>query len=69
MRTMRWCLAAALMTCGLSSDGLRSGARAEEPIATVKYACEGGKSISATYYKDRVELALSDGRSMTLPTR
>lgn len=55
----------------------------EEPLASVTYACNGGKSMLVRYYRGeakpaatadlpptltgKVELALSDGRSMTLP--
>lgn len=57
-------------------------APAESPIATVQYSCKGGKTMTAVYYKGttipgtpekppvpggKVELTLSDGRSMTLP--
>lgn len=40
---------------------------AEDVIATVKYACADDKTIEATYYADKVEIVLSDGRDMTLP--
>ena len=40
---------------------------AEDVIATVKYACADDKTIEATYYADKVEIVLSDGREMTLP--
>jgi membrane-bound inhibitor of C-type lysozyme len=36
-------------------------------IAKVDYACADGKTIVATYYADKVDLVLSDGRTMTLP--
>lgn len=36
-------------------------------IATVKYACADDKTIEATYYADKVDVVLSDGRTMTLP--
>lgn len=36
-------------------------------IAKVDYACADGKTIAATYYADKVDLVLSDGRTMTLP--
>ncbi len=55
----------------------------EQPAATVAYACDGGKTIVATYYRGtatvlagsgqpptpagHVQVALSDGRSITLP--
>ena len=37
------------------------------PINSVTFACDGGKSIKAAFYADRVELTLSDGRNLTLP--
>lgn len=43
------------------------GASAQEPISKVDYACADDKTISATYYPERVDLVLSDGRSMSLP--
>ncbi len=46
---------------------LPPAAMADEPVSTVKYACADDKTIEATYYSDKVELALSDGRTMTLP--
>ena len=42
-------------------------AAAEDVIATVKYACADDKTIEATYYADKVDVVLSDGREMTLP--
>lgn len=36
-------------------------------VATARYRCKAGKTIEATYYADKVSIALSDGRSMTLP--
>lgn len=50
-----------------SATCLPSLAAAEDPISQVKYACADDKSIEATYYPDKVELMLSDGREMTLP--
>jgi membrane-bound inhibitor of C-type lysozyme len=42
-------------------------ARAEEPTGRATFACKDGKSIEATFYSDKVDLKLSDGRTMTLP--
>jgi membrane-bound inhibitor of C-type lysozyme len=44
-----------------------SAALAADPIATVKYVCAGGKTIDATYYEEKVDVTLSDGRSLSLP--
>jgi membrane-bound inhibitor of C-type lysozyme len=49
----------------VASAGL--AADMEKPISEVKYACADDKSIEATYYPDKVDLVLSDGREMTLP--
>jgi len=40
---------------------------AEEPVNTVRFACADGKSIAATFFPDKVDLVLSDGRSLSLP--
>jgi membrane-bound inhibitor of C-type lysozyme len=42
-------------------------ARAETLVATATFNCKDGKSIAAMFYADKVELKLSDGRSLTLP--
>jgi membrane-bound inhibitor of C-type lysozyme len=42
-------------------------ARAEDPVSQVKFVCKDDKSIDATFYSDKVDLTLSDGRSMSLP--
>lgn len=41
--------------------------RAETPVATAVFKCADGKSIDATFYADKVDLKLSDGRSMSVP--
>jgi membrane-bound inhibitor of C-type lysozyme len=40
---------------------------AETPIASATFKCKEGKSIDATFYADKVDLKLSDGRSMKVP--
>lgn len=40
---------------------------AEKPVADVTFRCDQGKTIGAVFYADRVDLTLSDGRSLTLP--
>jgi len=42
-------------------------ALAEDPIATVDYACKDGKTIQATFYNASVDLVLGDGKKMSLP--
>ena len=44
-----------------------SPALAETPVATADFKCAEGKSITATFYADKVDLKLSDGRTMALP--
>jgi membrane-bound inhibitor of C-type lysozyme len=44
-----------------------AAARAEDPISTVNYVCKGDKTIKAVYYSEKVDLTLSDGRSLSLP--
>jgi membrane-bound inhibitor of C-type lysozyme len=46
---------------------LGADARAEDPTSSVVFACKDDKSIDATFYADRVDLTLSDGRSLSLP--
>jgi len=40
---------------------------AEKPVADVTFRCDDDKIIKAVFHADRVDLALSDGRSLTLP--
>jgi membrane-bound inhibitor of C-type lysozyme len=54
----------AILFAGLSP---LSGVSAQEPISTVKYSCADDKTIEATYFSDKVDLALGDGRTMSLP--
>ena len=42
-------------------------AHAEAPIATVTFKCADDKAIDATFYDGKVDLVLTDGRSMELP--
>jgi membrane-bound inhibitor of C-type lysozyme len=39
----------------------------ETPVATATYSCDAGKTITATFYKDKVDLVLSDGRKQSEP--
>ncbi len=54
--------AAALFVVAGGNEG-----RAEDPVSEVKFACKEDKTIDATFYADKVDLTLSDGRSMSLP--
>jgi membrane-bound inhibitor of C-type lysozyme len=58
-----------MMITGLFLIGalITAPAHAEAAVAVAKFACEQGKSIEASFYADKVDLKLSDGRSMTLP--
>jgi membrane-bound inhibitor of C-type lysozyme len=47
--------------------GLAGPAFAEDPISTVTFTCKEGKSIEASFYSEKVDLKLSDGRTMSLP--
>ncbi len=58
-------LRVAAAALGLAAPG--TGAFAEEPVSEVAFACADGRSIDATFYADKVDLTLSDGRSMSLP--
>jgi membrane-bound inhibitor of C-type lysozyme len=55
---------AILLAAGVA---LTETALAEAPVATAVFKCDGGKSIDATFYADKVDLKLSDGRSLTVP--
>lgn len=46
---------------------LTANAGAEDPVSKVVFACKDDKTIDATFYADRVDLTLSDGRSLSLP--
>jgi membrane-bound inhibitor of C-type lysozyme len=46
---------------------LTAEARSEDPVSKVVFDCKDGKTIDATFYADKVDLTLSDGRSMSLP--
>ena len=52
----------------VSVIGIYTGAAsADDAISDVTFNCAEGKSIAATFYTDKVDLELSDGRSMSLP--
>jgi membrane-bound inhibitor of C-type lysozyme len=55
------------MLAAVSPHALAQAADAEGVIATVKYVCAEDETIEATYYADKVDLVLSDGRSMSVP--
>ena len=56
-------LAGALLAfpgAGLATDGA-------QPIATAKYVCDDDKWVEASYFPDKVDLVLSDGRTLSVP--
>ncbi|HET9573708.1 MAG TPA: MliC family protein [Methyloceanibacter sp.] len=46
---------------------LAAPAYAATPTAVATFKCKDGKSIDASFYADKVDLKLSDGRSLSLP--
>jgi membrane-bound inhibitor of C-type lysozyme len=44
-----------------------SVAYAAVPVAIVTFKCQGAKTIEATFYGDKVDLKLSDGRALSVP--
>lgn len=49
-------------------DGLTASVpKAPKPIATATYSCMADKYIEATYWDKKVDLKLSDGRTLSLP--
>ncbi|MFD0988274.1 MliC family protein [Methyloligella solikamskensis] len=57
-------LAALLMSMAVPASVQADDAK---PIAEAVFKCDGDKAIDATFYDDKVDLTLSDGRSMDLP--
>jgi len=59
--------------CGLARLGalgamvLAARAYAVTPTAFANFKCKDGKSIDASFFADKVDLKLSDGRSLSLP--
>lgn len=58
-----------LLSAMLAGGALPSAAHADDakPIAEAVFKCDADKSIDATFYDEKVDLKLSDGRSMELP--
>jgi membrane-bound inhibitor of C-type lysozyme len=59
--------AVAGLAVALVPQTLARATDADGVIASVKYVCAGGKTVDATYFADKVDLVLSDGRSLTVP--
>jgi len=55
------------MAIAVSIVVLTASARAEDAVSKVVFTCKDDKTIDATFFADRVDLTLSDGRSMSLP--
>lgn len=60
------CLAAISLALALAASTLHA-AESGNPVSVVTFDCKNGKSIEATFYTDKVDLVLSDGRSLDLP--
>lgn len=58
---------AAFVFAGATLVVLSVGASAEDPVSKVDFECRDGKTIDATFYAAKVDLTLSDGRTMSLP--
>jgi membrane-bound inhibitor of C-type lysozyme len=39
----------------------------EVPVSVATFSCDQGKTIGATFYSNKVDLVLSDGRKLTVP--
>ena len=66
-RAPRFLITAAVAAAALFGVLGGNESRAEDPVSEVKFACKEDKTIDATFYADKVDLTLSDGRSMSLP--
>lgn len=62
MRLLRQGLFASIVLAGLAGTAL-----AQTPTAEAVFACKDDKSIKAVFYPEKVDLTLSDGRSLELP--
>ncbi|ODA67131.1 Membrane-bound lysozyme-inhibitor of c-type lysozyme [Methyloligella halotolerans] len=70
IRTSTLSLTAAAAAAMALTGAMPSNAEAADdakPIAEVVFKCDADKSIDAMFYEDKVDLTLSDGRSMSLP--
>ena len=47
--------------------GMKGTSGKGAPLNTVSYVCSENKTIKASYFKDSVDLVLSDGRNFSLP--
>jgi membrane-bound inhibitor of C-type lysozyme len=57
----------AVAAISISTLFLAACQRNSKPVAKAEFACSGGKTIHASFFKTAAKLALSDGRSLTLP--
>ena len=62
MRLLRTFGAASIVLVGIAGSAL-----AETPTAEAVFKCNDDKSIEASFYSDKVDLTLSDGRTVELP--
>ena len=56
-----------MIIAGLSSFLTMQAAFAATPVAVATFKCQGGKMIEASFYADKVDLKLSDGRALSVP--
>ena len=62
MRLLRQVSFASIVLAGLTGSAL-----AQTPTAEAEFTCNDDKSIKAAFYPEKVDLTLSDGRSVELP--
>lgn len=67
MALFRYVGAASIVLLGATGLGFAQTPAGEEPVAEAMFTCNDDKSIKATFYADKVDLTLSDGRAVELP--
>jgi len=51
----------------MAAPALAEDASADDPVVQATFTCNENNSIDAAFYTDKVDLTLSDGRSLELP--
>jgi membrane-bound inhibitor of C-type lysozyme len=51
----------------MAAPALAEDGRADDPVVQATFTCNDDKSINAAFHADKVDLTLSDGRSLELP--
>jgi membrane-bound inhibitor of C-type lysozyme len=59
--------AAAVLAAAVAASASAQEASPDTAIAHVKFTCTGDKWIDATFFPEKVDLTLSDGRTMSVP--